>query len=139
MKNWFNAFPRMTRRSFLRLAGATALTQIPLVRAEEGRTAGAAEIWTSAFAGTKVWGYVNKHSVMPGEPFDLMLSTAPSGEATEGRIEFFRIGHHPPECQKLIWTSQQFAVTHQPVLLTPTSLWVACLPSLGERLTSSFP
>jgi hypothetical protein len=139
MKNWFNAFPRIARRSFLRLAGATALTQIPLVRAEEGRTAGAAEIWTSAFAGTKVWGYVNKHSVIPGEPFDLMLSTGPSGEDTEGRIEFFRIGHHPPEGQKLIWTSQQVAVTQQPVSRTAAAIGAAWLPALGEIPTANWP
>ena len=99
--NW----PRIARRNFLRLAGVTALTGISAVRAADQPPPASApavatpRIWTSFFAVKTVWGYVDRHSVIVGEPFDAMLSTGPSRETVSGRVEFFRVGGQASESQ----------------------------------------
>ncbi len=42
----------------------------------------------------RVWGYVDRHSIKPGEGLRLMLSTGPELGTVTGRIEAFRVGFH---------------------------------------------
>ena len=58
------------------------------------------KLWTSYYAGTRVWGYTNKHSVAPGETFDLMLSVRPSDTSRRGRVQIFRIGAYEGKDRK---------------------------------------
>src|SRR3954451_4683862 len=72
-------------------------------------------VWTSYYADTQVWGYVDRHSVTPGESFDLMLSTKPGGAAAlQVRAEVFRIGHDPAGERTLVWRSEPVGVDCQP-------------------------
>src|SRR3954462_11666514 len=52
----------------------------------------ATSVWTSSYGGTRVWGYVNRHSIAPGEAFNIMLSTGPNLPKVTGVLEIFRIG-----------------------------------------------
>jgi hypothetical protein len=132
-------FPGVARRNFLRLAGATALTQtVPARAAGQPPSATAPELWTSAFAGQTVWGYADKHSVVAGEPFGLMLSTGSGRETVKGRIEFFRIGHHPPDGQRLIWSGPELTVTPQPLSRTAAATGAAWPPAISDIPTAAW-
>lgn len=48
--------------------------------------------WPSYFGRKAVWGYVERHSVLQGDVFDLMLSAGPGMQPQRGRVEFHRIG-----------------------------------------------
>ena len=68
---------------------------------------------------TKSWpaivGYVNKHSIQPGQKFDLMLSTVEKNLIVEGRIEISRIGYFPNADREIIYQSELESVRSQPV------------------------
>jgi hypothetical protein len=59
----------------------------------------------------RVWGYVDRHSIDPGEGFDLMLSAAPDGAEVRGRIEIFRIGYEGDSDRRRVWRSGEIAVS----------------------------
>jgi hypothetical protein len=117
----------------------TALTQVTRARAAgQPLPATAPELWTSAFAGKTVWGYVDKHSVAPGEPFALMLSTGPGRETVKGRIEFFRVGFHPPDGQRLLWTSPELTVPPLPVSRTAAAIGAGWPPAIADIDTATW-
>src|SRR4051794_5067069 len=64
----------------------------------------AAAIWRSPYDDTRVWGYVDRHSLDPGQTFDLMLSTGPALKRCKGQVEIYRIGYYPGSDRALIWT-----------------------------------
>lgn len=135
----------MARRSFLRLAGAAALTSATGVSAaDHAAPAPTTAIWTSPFAIKTVWGYVSRHSVAAGDSFDLMLSTGPSRETVSGRVDFFRVGRQdsagaPPNGQTLVWTSPELTVTPQPVSRTAASVGAGWPPTLWDIPTELWP
>src|ERR1700736_1821202 len=51
-------------------------------------------VWRHDYDKKRIWGYADRHSVNPGEPFNIMLSTGPGAEKIKGRVEIFRIGHY---------------------------------------------
>ena len=134
-------WPAVARRNLLRLAGLAALTPIAPSHAgaEIETNAAAPELWTSTFAGKKVWAYASKHSVAPGEPFAVMLSTGPDRETIKGRLEFFRIGHRPPSGQRLVWTSPEVTVVQRAVSRTAAAIGAAWPPSISEIPTAAWP
>lgn len=142
----------LARRAFLRLAGATTLAtgagpaavKESSSAASEGSRQGSAatatpKIWIGAFEVKHVWGYADKHSVAPAEGFDLMLSTGPDQEPASGRVEFFRIGHHPPEGHKSVWTSEQVTVSSQPVSRSASAIGAGWPPTLHDIDTKNWP
>src|SRR5690348_425163 len=58
-------------------------------------------VWRSAYEGTRVWGYVDKHSVVAGEAFNIMLSTGPDYKTIKGNVEISRIGYYRNEDRHL--------------------------------------
>src|SRR3954454_10119880 len=106
----------VSRRTFLTLAGAALpASGLPVAAAQTAEQTAAADkeritrqVWTSYYAKKIVWGYADKHSVAPGETFDLLLSTGPDVMETRGVVEIYRIGHHPDQEQpdrKLVYRS----------------------------------
>lgn len=97
----------------------------------------AKSIWRSYYLGTRVWAYADRHSVDAGETFNLMLSTGPDRAGAHGRIEIYRIGHHPGEPEpdrKLVWRSPSLAVSQQAVEITAAAIgagWPAGLESIA--------
>lgn len=129
-------WPSLARRNFLRLAGVSALAQVTSARAcPDQPPSPSPEIWTSPFAGKLIWGYADKHSVVPGESFALMLSSGPGREIVEGHAEFFRIGPRGPE---LLWASPPLAVGSQPVFMTAAAIGAAWPPAIEEVPTSGW-
>ncbi|MGO9544453.1 MAG: N,N-dimethylformamidase beta subunit family domain-containing protein [Rhodomicrobium sp.] len=134
------SWPHLGRRNFLRLAGAAALIRpaAPVRAANHKPDKAASELWTTAFDGKTVWGYAGQHSVVPGESFALMLSTGPGGQTAKGHMEFFRIGYHPPDGQKLVWTSPELTVTPHAVSRTAAAIGAAWLPAIKEVPTADW-
>lgn len=89
-------------------------------------------IWKAYYDNKRIWGYVNRHSVKPGESFNIMLSTGPAEQKSRGRIEIFRIGYYPPEDRKLVWKSGPVTVERQEVQETAASLGAGWPPVIDE-------
>lgn len=90
-------------------------------------------IWTSYYAGTEVWGYVDRHSVAPGQAFDLMLSTKPSAATRTVRAEVLRVGHEPTGDRALVWRSPPVTVRCQEVSSTAAAIgpgWSPTIPAI---------
>jgi hypothetical protein len=135
-------WPGLRRRDIFSLAGNAILAGTVLARGadREGDAAARAEVWVSYFREKNVWGFLNKHSVIPGETLELMLSTGPNREQITGHVEFFRV--EPLSVtggQTETWRSAALTVSHQPVLRTAAAIGVhwpvsaeintsACLP-----------
>ena len=124
----------IARRSLvhLLLTGWTGLLSIPArTRADDflalsaRRCATEKAIWKSDYEGTRVWGYVDKHSVSPGEPFNIMLSTGPSREQVRGRVEIFRVGHYRDGDRELVWAGEDIKAFQEEVQMTASSMGVA--------------
>src|SRR5262249_12891576 len=85
--------------------------------------------WTSYYSGTRVWGYVDKHSVSAGESFSLMFSTVPGLKELTGRIEVFRIGYYAETDRKLVFTDEHVEVPHFDLQMTAASLGAGWPPA----------
>jgi hypothetical protein len=67
--------------------------------------------WPAYFGRKLVWGYVNRHSVLQGEGFDLMLSVGSGQPPARGRVEFQRLGHNADPTPRPAWISPQVSVS----------------------------
>lgn len=71
-------------------------------------------IWTDGRGAMHdVYGHVDRHSIMPGEAFNLMLSTGMDLKSVDGHVEIFRIGYYGNNDRKLVWRSPSITVPHQ--------------------------
>jgi hypothetical protein len=62
----------------------------------------------------RAWGYMDRHSVLPGEGFDVMLASRPGVGPIRGRLVLLRVGSeedHAPAA----WSSTLFDLKEQPV------------------------
>lgn len=80
----------LSRRALGRVGlGATALLATAQTTAEAAEPGA---VWTAWYAGKRVWGFANRHSVAAGEPFALTLATGPGVGSLKGKVEIRRIG-----------------------------------------------
>jgi hypothetical protein len=107
--------------------------QKPLVSEREPPGVWTGGYWNpSYFKDKQVWGYVEKHSVDPGEFFSLMLSTGPGHLETTGHIEIFRINPQDGKDRTLVWRSQQITVSRQSVSNTAAAIGPNWSPTLSH-------
>jgi hypothetical protein len=129
----------LRRRDVLAFAGGLGL-ESAIAADQEGGAAPGAEIWVSFFRDKTVWAYINRHSVEPGEHFDLMMSTRAGRGETFGHVEFFRVEPSSVEGgQKLVWRSDGVVVPSQSVLRTASTIGAHWVPILISVDTSSWP
>lgn len=124
------------------LAGGAVLAGRGLAPAadREGGAPGGAEVWVSYFRHKTVWGYADKHSVEPGERFELMLSTGPQQRSVTGRVEFFRIEAASVNSgQSRIWQSPILTVSHHSVVRTVSAIGTHWPPALAAIDTTGWP
>ena len=99
-------WPSLPRRVLLRLAGAgLAGAPWPALAQGEGGSAPPTPppaAWTSFFKGQRIWAYVDRHSLVPGEPLNVMMAVGPGEPARRVRLEVFRIGADGPSA---VWQS----------------------------------
>jgi hypothetical protein len=119
-------------------AGATLGGRSEGARAEagEGELAQNGPIWSGPFPSRRIWGYVDKHSVLRGGRFNLMLSTGPGVERLRGRITFYRA---VDEETAPVWTSPLIKVTRQSVSITAAAIGANWPVVLADIDTSSWP
>lgn len=134
-------WPSIPRRWLLRLAGA-GLVSAPLdaraAAAVEGGAgaADAPETWQRFFAVQRIWGYVDRHSVAPGERLNLMLAGGPGEPDRRLHVEVFRIG---AKGASLVWRSDPITVGHRAAGKTAPSVGPGWPPALAGIDTSSWP
>ena len=95
-------------------------------------------IWKSYFDVRRVWGFADRHSIAPGESFNIMLSTGPAFEKIKGRLEIFRIGCYGDQDRKLIWTSPVLTVERHAIQITSASLGVDWVPVVNNMTTDDW-
>ena len=128
---------RFGRRALLRLFGS-AIALPAALRVTQARAADIAptdDVWAGPFTSRRVWGYVDRHSVLPSQTFDLMLSAAPGAGSLRGHIEFYRVvgdanGARPT------WTSGEIEIGEQPVNRTAATVgpnWPVSLAAIDPR------
>ena len=97
-------------------------------RSRPSRPKGTDAIWKSNYSGTRVWGYVDKHSIVPGQPFNIMLGTPPSRVAVRGKIEIYRIGYYQSGDRKLVWRCENVNAPQVDVQMTAAALGAGWSP-----------
>jgi hypothetical protein len=95
-------------------------------------------IWHAYHSDKRVWGYVDRHSVDPGQTFNLMLSTGPNQRSVKGRIEINRIGYYPESDRALFWQSPTIELFQQPVHITAAALGAGWKPSIEQIRTDDW-
>jgi hypothetical protein len=102
-------WPSIPRRILLRLAGAGLIgAPLPALAQREGGAPPptaprpSEAIWTEFFKGQRVWAYVDRQSLLPGDPLNVMLAVGPGMPGRRVRLEVFRIGAAGPE---KVWVS----------------------------------
>lgn len=71
--------------------------------------------WNDDIQQRLVWGYVDRHSITPGESFRIMLSTDAMGTPMIGRIEISRIGYYEKTDRFKVWESDSLTVQKHPI------------------------
>jgi len=89
-------------------------------------------LWRSAYGRTRVWGYVDKHSIIPGEPFNIMLSTGPGLDSIKGKLRAFRVGYSPGGDRTLVWESDELTVEFADQVQATSATLGAAWPSMYE-------
>lgn len=128
----------LPRRGLLSGAAPLALSPYVGAAAVSDPASGTAGIWSNPFAIKNVWAYVDKHSVVSGEVFDLMLSTGPRRDTVKGHVEFFRIVPDGTG-QALVWTSSELSVCAQPVSRSAAAVGAAWPPTIADLDTKGWP
>jgi hypothetical protein len=98
-------------------------------------------IWKNPYyPSAQVWGYADRHSVVAGETFDLMLSTRPGAPSFTGRVEMLRIGHPAVGGEReLVWrSSQTISVGCQDVSSTAAAIGPGWEPTLRAVSTAGW-
>jgi hypothetical protein len=110
----------------------------PRADAGEGELPQNGPIWAGPFPSRQIWGYVDKHSVLSGGRFNLMLSTGPDTERLRGRIAFYRAVDEEPETAT-VWTSPLIDVAQQSVSVTAATIGANWPVALADIDVSSWP
>jgi hypothetical protein len=106
--------------------------------ASSSRPARIDAIWKSNYSGTRVWGYVDKHSIAPGEPFNIMLGTPPRRPAVKGKIEIYRIGYYEHADRKFVWRGEAVEAPQVEVQMTAASLGAGWSPAVDHVQTEGW-
>ena len=104
------------RRLLLKLAGG-GLAAAPIAAAAAAPEGGApaaatpsSAIWTEFFKGQRIWAYLDRHGIAPGESFNVMAAGGPGQAPRRVRLEVFRIGATGPVP---VWQSDFVTVVYR--------------------------
>ena len=129
---------------FLRLDGKVA--EIPAVqqRIEAIRQDRNLEaVWTKFGKDQKVWGYVDRHSILPGDSFNIMLSTLPGAPAYVGLIQISRLTSKDGDVHReWMWEGSKDTIKAQDLSNTMASIgadWSAnYIVATNDKWTSGY-
>ena len=141
------------RRLLLRLAGlglatapGAAWAQVSAVAppAAKGKSEGApppppglplTSIWTNFFLIQRVWAYVDRHSIAPGEPLNVMAAGGPGQPSRRVRLEVFRVG---AVANDLVWTSEFTDVIYRGATASGAAIGPGWPPTFANIDTSGW-
>ena len=134
------SWPLVPRRLLLRLAGA-GLAAAPLPSRAQSQGAGpspgpSAGPWTAFFKGQRIWAYVDRHSVRPGEPLNVMMAAGPGQPARRVRLEVFRVGAAGP---RLVWASGFTEVAYRGATASAAAIGPGWPPAFADIDTAAWP
>lgn len=90
-------------------------------------------VWKDPYYPSKqIWGYVDRHSVVPGEFFNLMLSTKPASPPIMARAEIFHMRPSSGGERQIVWQSQAFQISCQAVPSTAAAIGPGWQPTLAN-------
>lgn len=70
--------------------------------------------WSFFYPGQRTWGYADKHSILPGESFNVMLSKEPGNKPLTGKLRVVRIsGDNYTRVDQLVFESEMLSVEPQ--------------------------
>jgi len=75
--------------------------------------------WNDDIQQRSVWGYVDRHSITPGETFHIMLSTDPIDQVVSGHMAIYRIGYYPGGDRIAVWESSRITVKEHKLFNSP--------------------
>jgi hypothetical protein len=140
----------MNRREFI--AGLIGAAEVADVGSAQGATTQSTSVpnstdaarfdravWRSPYAGTRVWGYVERHSVQSGEPFKVMLSTGPDRDELRGIVEVIRVGEGPDGERRPIWSSGEIQLHRQSVRASAAIFGVNWPQTIDAINTTGWP
>ena len=142
-----NPFPPIHRRILLRLAGAGLIAApLPAVAAavataKEGAAPATPKppvdaVWTKPFDAQRVWAYVDRHSIAPGEPLNVMAAGGPGQPVRRVRLEVFRVGAAAPTP---IWQSGFVDVGYRGATASAASIGPGWPPTFTDIDTRAWP
>ena len=78
--------------------------------------------WLDREKERRVWGYADKQSIAPGDPFQLMLSTDSVDPDQQGHVEAFRVGFYGKSDRIRVWKSAPTNIQSQEMRNTSRKL-----------------
>jgi len=134
-------WPSLPRRRLLRMAGA-GMVAAPLgARAAPEGAAAAASLsdpWTNFFNGQRIWAYVDKQSIVPGERFNVMMAGGPGEPPRQVRFEVFRLGADL-DAPRPIWKSDFVTVAYRGATRSGAAIGPGWPPAIADIDTSGWP
>ena len=92
-------------------------------------------IWTNFFLIQRVWAYVDRHSVAPGERLNVMAAGGPGQPSRRVRLEVFRVGAKGSE---LVWTSGFTDVIYRGATASAAAIGPGWPPTFADIDTSGW-
>ncbi|MBS0640538.1 MAG: hypothetical protein JSS43_11740 [Proteobacteria bacterium] len=109
---------QLGRRKLAQLCALTATALSGQAHADTAGTPAVAQAiapaWAVPLDSAPVYGHTDRHSVVQGEPIDLMLALQPHHAPVRASVRLSRIGDYPWG-RKLVWTSPPLTLSHRPV------------------------
>ncbi len=87
-----------------------------------------------------VWGFIDRHSVLPGDSFNLFLSIQPGHEPVRGVVEAYRIGYYGDSspASRLVSTSREVLVDQQEMRDSISSVGALWSPTISDMDTGQW-
>lgn len=132
----------ITRRGLIGAAALLGAEGVPLLpHVSEAAPAPAADIgriWTSYYAGTRIFAFIDRHSVRPGERFNMMGSCGPKLGSRTGTIEAFRLGPFEGADRQRVAVFENVEVAEEGLALAASATGVCWPPVIDNADTSDW-
>lgn len=105
---------------------------------QPSQTLNTQSFWNDDVTKRLVWGYVDRHSIKPGQSFNVMLSTDFMDTSVQGHIEIYRIGYYPEGNRKKVWESTKLTVQEHELYMSAAIVGPAWPVSVGNVPTQTW-
>ena len=117
-------------------AWAQGASPQPVAKTAVAKTAVGETVWPAFFAGQRVWAYVDRMSLYPGEALNVMAAVGPGQISRQVRLEVFRIGAGEP---LKVWTSDFTEVRRQGATRSGAAIGPGWPPAFANIDTRAWP